>query len=216
MEIQELRRNYTFGSLVRDQLPPLPMPLFRDWFAQLQNAQRPDWFEVNAMNLATALPGGGVSSRIVLLKHLDEDGFVFFTNYESHKGHELAIEPKAALHFYWPLFDRQVRVEGIVSKSDAVVSDEYFQSRPRSSQIGALVSPQSQVIESEAKLALAFEQAEQIYQDKLIPRPDNWGGYKLVPDMMEFWQGKPSRLHDRFRYSQNKTNLEWTISRLAP
>ena len=216
MSIQDLRRNYTFGGLTRSELPMEPMQFFRHWFALLQMTDLPEWFEVNAMTLSTACPAGGSCSRIVLLKGIEADGFLFFTNYDSAKGREMSIEPNVALHFFWPMFDRQVRIEGTATKTSSEISDQYFSSRPRSSQLGALASPQSQVLFDDIQLELAIQELDNKYAGQPIPRPENWGGYKVIPFMMEFWQGKPSRLHDRFRYQRKDSVSDWTIHRLAP
>ena len=192
------------------------MQLFKAWCAQLHASELPDWFEVNAMTLSTSNLAEGVSSRIVLLKHLDEDGFLFFTNYDSAKGHQIAIDPHVAIHFYWPIFDRQVRIEGKATKTSAEISNNYFESRPRTSQLGAVVSPQSEIISDDAQLARDMDELDKKVGGQSIPRPENWGGYKVTPLMMEFWQGKPSRLHDRFRYQLNEQSGVWTIDRLAP
>lgn len=191
------------------------MPFFRLWFAQLQAAELPDWFEVNAMTLATSDCHGKTCSRIVLLKHLDDDGFLFFTNYDSDKGIQISLNPLVALHFYWPMFDRQLRIEGKAMKTSSAISDEYFSSRPRTSQLGATASPQSKVID-DTSLERAVEELDKQYSGQNIQRPENWGGYKVFPHLYEFWQGKPSRLHDRFRYRKSENESTWTIERLAP
>ncbi|MEI7461950.1 MAG: pyridoxal 5'-phosphate synthase, partial [Pirellula sp.] len=169
MTIHHLRRNYTFGSLSRSDLPVEPIQLFKDWFAQLHATELPDWFEVNAMTLSTSNLAAGVSSRIVLLKHLDEDGFLFFTNYDSSKGRQIAIDPHVAIHFYWPIFDRQVRIEGKATKTSAEISNNYFESRPRTSQLGAVVSPQSEIISDDAQLARDMDELDKIYGGQSIP-----------------------------------------------
>ncbi|MCU0711106.1 MAG: pyridoxamine 5'-phosphate oxidase [Pirellula sp.] len=222
--MQDLRRNYQFGSLVREQLPAEPMALFRLWWAEVEKAELPEWYEINAMTLSTVLPldsnseefGTGASSRIVLLKGLDE-GFCFFTNYDSDKGQQLSQHRRAAIHFFWPFFERQVRVEGIVSKTSAEQSDRYFASRPRSSQLGATCSPQSRVIPDDHDLVDKASALDKQFGEGAIPRPDYWGGYRLTPLRVEFWQGRPSRLHDRFRYRRaSLESSDWVLERLAP
>lgn len=215
MNLQDLRRNYTFGSLRREELPDCPLTLFQHWWVELQSAELPEWFESNAMTLSTHAVDGGVASRTVLLKGIDE-GFCFFTNYESEKGKQLAENPNASLHFFWPCFERQVRVRGTVSKTSAEMSDQYFAARPRSSQLGAIASPQSKVLPPSQDLQEHVDQLEREYAGRPIPRPAHWGGYRLIPREMEFWQGRPSRLHDRFRYQRFEGNGPWTIERLAP
>jgi pyridoxamine 5'-phosphate oxidase len=197
-------------------MPKEPMPLFQEWFAHLQEMELPEWFETNAMTLSTTNGHGRVSSRIVLLKQLEPDGFVFFTNYDSAKGADIAVNPYVAIHFFWPVFDRQVRVEGHAFKTTTDVSDHYFASRPRSSQLGAAASPQSQVIQNESELELVISEMDKQYEGMPVPRPEHWGGYKVVPQLVEFWQGKPSRLHDRYRYRLNEHDQTWTLERLAP
>ena len=192
------------------------MQLFQQWFALLQTTEKPEWFEVNAMTLSTANPNGGSCSRIVLLKGIDADGFLFFTNYDSDKGLQIAFDSQVALHFFWPMFDRQIRIEGEAVKTTATISDQYFASRPRSSQLGAIASPQSRLLLDEMQLERTIEELEIKFENQTIPRPDNWGGYKVIPNMIEFWQGKPSRLHDRFRYEYSKESRQWSIHRLAP
>ena len=216
LSMRDLRRNYTYGGLVRSELPLEPMQLFQRWFALLQSTELPEWFEVNAMTLSTSDPDGGSCSRIILLKGIESDGFLFFTNYNSAKGREIAVEPNVALHFFWPMFDRQVRIEGLVVKTSSAISDQYFASRPRSSQLGSAASPQSQILLDDLQLDIAIQELDNKYAGQPIPRPDNWGGYKVIPHMIEFWQGKPSRLHDRFRYDRTESGEAWSLHRLAP
>jgi pyridoxamine 5'-phosphate oxidase len=170
------------------------------------------------MTLATSDSSGRVSARIVLLKTVDASGFTFFTNYRSDKAQQLLVNPQAALVFYWPHIERQVRVEGLVSYTEPALSDKYFHARPRGSQIGAVVSPQSQPLTDREQLeSSAAELAERYAGGQVIPRPEYWGGYLLKPNRVEFWQGRPNRLHDRFLYSRSEADSElWNISRLAP
>jgi pyridoxamine 5'-phosphate oxidase len=208
--IAQLRKNYTFGQLSETEVPHNPLVLFQLWFDQAVKAQCP---EPNSMTLATADQAGNPSARIVLLKGADQNGFTFFTNYESQKGRELAIRPQAALLFHWHELERQVRIKGLVERVSAAESDEYFHSRPAASRIGAWASPQSSAIPSREFL----EEAEKRYQAEFgdaPPRPAHWGGYCLKPTEIEFWQGRPSRLHDRIHYQLDAAN--WKIKRLAP
>ncbi|HCX29133.1 MAG TPA: pyridoxamine 5'-phosphate oxidase, partial [Blastocatellia bacterium] len=168
-----------------------------------------------AMTLATATADGKPSARLLLLKQADEGGFVFYTNYNSKKAGDLDANPFAALVFYWPQLERQVRVEGRVERISEAESDEYFKTRPRESQIGAHASPQSDVIPSRAMLQQRVEELEKLYLDRDIDRPAHWGGYRLLPERIEFWKGRPGRLHDRILY-ERQANGSWTISRLAP
>ena len=208
--IAQLRKNYTFGQLSETEVPHNPLVLFQLWFDQAVKAQCP---EPNSMTLATADQAGNPSARIVLLKGADQNGFTFFTNYESQKGRELAIRPQAALLFHWHELERQVRIKGLVERVSAAESDEYFHSRPAASRIGAWASPQSSAIPSREFL----KEAEKRYQAEFgdaPPRPAHWGGYCLKPTEIEFWQGRPSRLHDRIHYQLDAAN--WKIKRLAP
>ena len=152
----------------------------------------------------------------MLLKGIEPNAFLFFTNYDSAKGQQIEVDSKVALHFFWPMFDRQVRIEGQAVKTSSVISDEYFASRPRSSQLGAAASPQSRVLSDELQLDIAIQELDAKLAGQPVARPENWGGYRVVPAMMEFWQGKPSRLHDRFRYDRNAQTNAWSICRLAP
>jgi len=208
--IAQLRKNYTFGQLSETEVPHQPLPLFQLWFDQAVKAECP---EPNSMTLATADKAGNPSARIVLLKGADENGFTFFTNYESQKGKELADRPQAALLFHWHELERQVRIKGTVERVSPEESDQYFHSRPPASRIGAWASPQSAAIPNREFL----EEAEQRFQSEFgdaPPRPEHWGGYRLRPTEIEFWQGRPSRLHDRIHYKLDSGH--WKISRLAP
>lgn len=209
--LQNLRQEYRSAELLEQDIDQNPVAQFKKWFQQALDAQL---YEPNVMTLATASPQGIPSARIVLLKGFDAQGFVFYTNYDSHKGRELQENPHAALVFFWAELERQVRIEGTVSKVDPEVSTAYFHSRPQGSQIGAMVSPQSQVINRREELENHIVILKQQYADLEIPRPDHWGGYLVKPTTIEFWQGRPSRLHDRIRYKLVDGN--WIINRLAP
>ncbi|OYD77540.1 UNVERIFIED_ORG: pyridoxamine 5'-phosphate oxidase [Burkholderia sp. CF145] len=209
--LADLRKNYSLGSLDIADADPNPFRQFDVWFKQAIDAQLP---EPNTMTLATVDPRGRPSARIVLIKGVDERGFVFFTNYESRKGLDLAQNPHASLLFYWIELERQVRVEGAVVKTSNAESDTYFASRPVGSRIGAWASEQSKVIESRAALEAREREFIAQYGDS-PPRPPHWGGYRLIPDAIEFWQGRPSRLHDRLLYTRSGS-ADWTIARLSP
>ena len=211
--LADLRKTYAQRSLSEADVLPNAMRQFRQWLDEALTAQLD---EPTALTLSTVAAGGQPSSRVVLLKGLPDDaGFLFYTNYDSRKGHELVAQPLAALNFFWPGLERQVRVEGRVEKAPEVVSTEYFQSRPRSSQLGAWASPQSQVISSREELeARETAVAERFGTQDPLPRPENWGGYILRPTRIEFWQGRPSRLHDRIVYELEGNT--WKRSRLAP
>ncbi|MEM8680178.1 MAG: pyridoxamine 5'-phosphate oxidase [Planctomycetota bacterium] len=205
----ELRLDYRHGRLVEQDLDECPIRQFQRWFDDARAASS----EPNAMTLATSTPEGMPSARIVLLKGLDERGFVFYTNYESRKGHELADNPMAALVFYWAPLERQVRVTGEVARISRAETEAYFQSRPRGSQLSACISNQSQPV-SRDQLEAEWQALESTHADQPIPVPENWGGYRLDPKEIEFWQGRESRLHDRLVYQ--RTANGWTIVRLAP
>ena len=212
VSIADLRENYTQAGLSEADVSPNPIHQFQSWFDAAVSAQLP---EPNAMTLSTVSSNGRPSSRIVLLKGLDERGFVFYTNYNSRKGQELTENAWASLVFVWLDLERQVRIEGAVVKVSNEETEQYFQSRPRGSQLGAWVSNQSAVIRDRQVLETELAQLEQQYQNQPIPRPPHWGGFRIQPNWVEFWQGRPNRLHDRICY-QKQTDNAWCISRLAP
>lgn len=209
--IADIRRDYEGGKLDESIMPDEPMPLFDEWLALALDSEGLDG---NAMTLSTVDRQGHPHARVVLLKGSDEQGLYFYSNYHSHKGSELANVPQAALTFWWPSLDRQVRIEGHVSKISKKESDAYFASRPWDSKLGAWVATQSVVIPDREWLEEREQRYRQVYADQEIHRPVHWGGYRVVPSMIEFWQGQPSRLHDRIRYEYR--DGEWHHFRLAP
>lgn len=212
-EIADIRINYSKKSLSETDVAANPISQFNHWW---QEAMESQLSEVNAMTLATADANGVPDARIVLLKGVSDKGFVFFTNYQSRKGKELEENPNACLVFFWKELERQVRVTGTVSKVSAAESDQYFYSRPAGSQIGAIASPQSTVIPSRAFLDQQTQQiTDHLAAGQKIIRPEHWGGYLVTPTAIEFWQGRPSRLHDRLRYTAQNGG-QWKIERLAP
>lgn len=211
--LADLRINYSRASLDESDVQADPLAQFDIWLGEALRAQLP---EPNAMTLATADAAGRPSARIVLIKALDERGFVFFTNYDSRKGREIAENPHAALLFHWIELERQVRIEGRIEKTSAEESDRYFASRPLNSRIGAWASEQSAVLHSRAELEARETEFHARFGEH-PPRPAHWGGYRLVPDALEFWQGRPSRLHDRLLYTRDAASPHgWTMSRLSP
>jgi pyridoxamine 5'-phosphate oxidase len=235
MAMADLRREYSMGGLDRQDLAADPMAQFAKWFGEASAAQTGSrwrrigialyrlWHamlghspaDVNAMILATADKNGAPSARTVLLKGADARGFVFFTNYDSRKGHELSENPRAALVFYWPELERQVCVSGLVARLPVAESEAYFKSRPKGSRLSAWASNQSEAVASRDVLEKQWQEMAARFASGDIPLPLNWGGYVLAPDSIEFWQGRPSRLHDRFRYARQVDN-SWVIERLSP
>ncbi len=213
INITELRRHYQNEPLDREHLDKSPFVQFKTWFDAAVKAIE---IEPNAMALATVDNAAIPSLRMVLLKGMENESFVFYTNYQSRKGQELSENPNAALLFWWQTLERQVRIEGIVEKLPEAKSDEYFSSRPLGSQIGAIVSPQSRPIKDYTELAEGFEHVQNEYiTTQQLTRPKHWGGYRLIPQAFEFWQGRENRLHDRFRYIKSNDET-WDIDRLAP
>lgn len=211
MSIASIRKDYQLKSLTETEVQRDAIEQFSTWWNE---ALRAEIDEVNAMALSTTRPDGRPSARIVLLKGFDNEGFVFFTNYESEKGIHLAQTPYASLVFFWKELERQVRIEGPCAKVSEKESDDYFNSRPLGSRIGAWVSPQSRKIESRDVLERRTEEIQQQFKLCEVPRPVHWGGYRVVPETLEFWQGRSNRLHDRILYT--KKGNEWEITRLAP
>ena len=210
--LHDYRKNYNKGELTKNKVDTNPLQQFRKWFYEAKDSESVE--EVNAMTLTTVGLDGFSKGRVVLLKKYDEHGFYFYTNYSSEKGKSIAQNNKVSLLFFWPGLERQIIIKGTASKTSEDDSDNYFNSRPKGSQLGALVSNQSEVIENrkviENKLALLENQ----YSDKEIKKPANWGGYLVSPISIEFWQGRPNRLHDRIRY--RLSHLDWIIERLSP
>ncbi|MBH25199.1 MAG: pyridoxamine 5'-phosphate oxidase [Myxococcales bacterium] len=212
--VQDLRRDYRAGSLEADELPTDPLDLFQAWFEDARDSEQV--LEPNAMAVATVSEEGAPSVRFVLLKSYDARGFVFYTNYTSRKGREVDATGRAALVFWWGALERQVRVEGKASRIAAEESDAYFEARPRGSRVGAWASPQSEEIASRDALKASFEAREEEFADKPIPRPPHWGGYRVELEVIEFWQGRSNRLHDRFVYRRAEDGAWEAPRRLAP
>jgi pyridoxamine 5'-phosphate oxidase len=211
MSIADLRREYARARLDERDVSEDPVVQFSRWFAEAEQAQVA---EPNAMTLATATVAGAPSARLVLLKGFDQRGFVFFTDYRSRKGQELAENPQAALVFYWGELERQVRITGTVERTTLQESEAYYRTRPLGSRLGAWVSHQSQVISSRGQLETGLREVEQRFSRAEVPLPPYWGGYRLRPSEVEFWQGRESRLHDRIRYTRD--GERWRIERLSP
>ena len=208
------RKSYEKSSLIRENLDENPIQQFRSWFYDVEKFGGLD--EANAMTVSTIGEDGFPKSRVVLLKSYDENGFVFYTNYESEKGKALLNNPHTCLSFFWPNTERQVIIKGKAEKVSEEVSNNYFASRPKGSQLGALVSNQSSVIKNRKVLEDELEALEKNYADKEVPRPENWGGFLVRPESIEFWQGRPNRLHDRFQFTKSDSEYDWKIERLAP
>lgn len=210
--LANLRKDYSKATLEVSSVDPNPFTQFEKWFGE---ALKAEVIEPNAMNLATVNEHGKPSARTVLLKGLENNKFVFYTNYQSKKGKELEGNPACALTFFWPELERQVRVEGLTERVDPKLSDLYFQSRPRESQLGAWASPQSGMIQDRSILEQRYKQIEEKFKTQnVLPRPHQWGGYQVDPLQLEFWQGRPGRLHDRIQYI--RIDNVWKIYRLAP
>ncbi|CAE6930917.1 pyridoxal 5-phosphate synthase [Pseudomonas marincola] len=211
--LADMRRDYTRDGLSEENAPLEPLSLFEQWFADALKTEQPP-VEPNAMTLATVDAQGRPHCRVLLLKGLDASGFTFFTNYESAKGEQLAARPYAAMTFFWPALERQVRIEGQIERVSPVDSDAYFQVRPMGSRLGAWASPQSRVIKDRAELESLLENIQLQFADKAPHCPPHWGGYRLLPERIEFWQGRASRLHDRLNYRLQ--DGQWARERLAP
>ncbi len=210
--LHNYRRSYDKGSLRKSDVDSNPMQQFRTWFHDAKDSEGEG--EVNAMTLSTIGLDGFPKGRVVLLKDYDEHGFYFFTNYSSDKGISIENNNKVSLSFFWPVLERQVIIKGIASKTSAIVSENYFNSRPFESRIGAILSKQSSVIENRESLDTKLKELENEYQNKEIIRPANWGGFLVSPNSIEFWQGRPNRLHDRIQYTLE--GYDWKIDRLSP
>ena len=210
-KIADIRKDYKRGSITFEDLKHNPIDQFNIWF---NNALSLDIMEVNAMVLSTVSKDGIPSGRVVLLKHFDHSGFIFYTNYNSSKGYDIKFNPNVSATFFWPELEQQIRITGIVTMIDTESSDLYFNSRPKGSQIAATASNQSTLIGSRSVLENEVSRLEKLYKNKEIPRPDHWGGYLLSPSRIEFWQGRKSRLHDRCLYELHGEG--WKINRLAP
>ncbi len=216
-DYQNVRRDYDAPGLSKTQLQPSPFMQFSQW---MEEALASPIQDATAMSLATVDKHGQPHNRIVLLKETTPEGYIFYTHYDSAKGHEINQNQKAALLFFWPELDRQIRIEGTLTKVSKATSQAYFESRPRDSQLAALSSMQSKEVASRKALEETFKNNEQKYAKKTIPHPEHWGGYCLQPNKFEFWQGRPNRLHDRFVYTPNSEahaeNQTWSIQRLSP
>jgi len=211
-ELHHYRKTYQKGELTTDSVDPNPLQQFRTWFYEAMDEENVD--EANAMTLSTMDTDGFPRGRVVLLKKYDEYGFYFYTNYDSQKGKAIAAFDKVCLSFFWPSMERQIIIKGKAERTSPVDSDNYFASRPKGSQLGAAVSDQSDPVESRELLEKRLKELEETYANTEVPRPDNWGGYLVSPVEIEFWQGRPNRLHDRIQYKLE--GYDWSINRLQP
>jgi pyridoxamine 5'-phosphate oxidase len=212
-DLSNYRKSYEKSALLEDQIPEDPINLFHKWFYEAEDLDATD--EVNAMSVATIGLDGFPKTRVVLLKKFNEEGFIFYTNYNSEKGKAIIENPNVCLSFFWPTVERQIIIKGRAEKTTATISDNYFASRPDGSKLGALVSPQSEVILNREFLEKSLIELEKEWEGKEIERPSHWGGFLVRPVEVEFWQGRPNRLHDRIRY-QLQNEFDWKIDRLAP
>ncbi|WP_374541069.1 pyridoxamine 5'-phosphate oxidase [Flavobacterium sp.] len=212
-DLSNYRKSYEKSELLENTIPEDPIQLFHKWFYEAEENTENE--EVNAMTVSTIGLDGFPKSRVVLLKKFNEEGFIFYTNYNSEKGKAILNNPNICLSFFWPIMERQVIVKGIAEKTSSYISDAYFDSRPNGSKLGAIVSNQSEVIPSRDFLDIKLKNLEEQYAEKEITRPDYWGGFLVRPVEVEFWQGRTNRLHDRIRY-QSKVDFSWKIERLSP
>lgn len=212
MDLSNYRKTYEKRELLESDVPENPMQLFQTWFYEADEADSVE--EANAMSVATIGLDGFPKTRVVLLKEYTYEGFIFYTNYESEKGRAIAANPHLCLSFFWPSLERQIIIKGIAERVEALTSDNYFHSRPVGSQLGAVVSRQSELV-TRAHLEEELKRLEGLYEGKEIPRPDYWGGFLVRPVSMEFWQGRPNRLHDRLRYRLTD-EYDWILERMAP
>jgi pyridoxamine 5'-phosphate oxidase len=212
-DLSDYRKSYEKDELIENNIPEDPINLFHQWFCMANDNEMIS--EANAMSVATIGLDGFPKTRVVLLKKYNEEGFIFYTNYHSEKGKAIENNPKVSLSFFWQALEKQIIIKGTATKIAANISDNYFESRPRGSQLGAIVSDQSKVIENRAELENSLKKLENSLENFSLKRPENWGGYLVTPHQIEFWQGRPNRLHDRIRYTLQE-NFSWKIERLAP